>query len=249
MGIGSLEHSHEMNPNPLNLKVHLQRHPDQAKAMELARTHRRSGLTHKQSLTLLENTVQDPEELLTVTKKQYYNLIPATTRSLRDVIEGLLETLTSENFLARKRYDIVKDETTGATVKRILAQIVIIDKEQKRLAKRFCSEYMMQDDATFNTNKQQLLLFVAVGITNTNHTFPAAFSFATSESDIAFTFFLDVLKDEIFNDRHPPKVNISDQGGGLITFLPNVFPSCQIQLCSLHAVKNIRARVGQAKRG
>jgi len=178
-------------------------------------------------MAILENTPQEVDELLTLRKKKYYNLIPSTTRLTRDVILGLLSALDSENFLTRKRYDLIKDET-GATVKRILAQIVIIDHEQKRLTKRFYSDFMMQNDATFNTNKNGLLLFMAIGITNTNYTFPAAFSFTTLELEICYNFFLSVLIEEVFNDRLPPRVNILDQGKGLLASLPHMIPGIQI---------------------
>ena len=107
----------------------------------------------------------------------------------------------------------------------------------------------MENDATFNTNAQKLLLFVAVGITNTNKTFPVAFSFASSKSEAAFDYFLDTLKEEIFNDCPPPKVSLSDQGKGYIASLHTRLPGCQIQLCSWHAVQNIRSRVNKSRRG
>lgn len=55
----------------------------------------------------------------------------------------------------------------------------------------------METEVTLDTNAQKLPRFVSVGITKENKTL-AVFSFATSESQAAFNFFFDVLRDEIF---------------------------------------------------
>lgn len=108
---------------------------------------------------------------------------------------------------------------------------------------------MIEIDATFNTNSQKLLLFVAVGITNTNRTFPMAFLFATSELEIAFSFFYNILKEELFNNCPPPRVNLSDQAKGLAACLPNKLPACQPQYCNWYIAENLKARVGKSSRG
>ena len=248
LGLGHQDHSHEMVPNPLSYNMHKKRQPDYAKAVELARANRASNLTYNQSEAVLDNTTKDWDDEFHLNKKKYYNLIPSTTRSREDVLTGLLAALDSPTFTAKVRYSYVKD-MHGTITKRILEQIVLIDNFQRRLAKRFCSGFLMENDATFNTNAQKLLLFVAVGITNTNKSFPVAFSFATSESEAAFNYFLDTLKEEIFNDCPLPKVSLSDQGKGYIASLKTRLPDCQIQLCSWHAVQNIRSRVNKSRRG
>ena len=133
-------------------------------------------------------------------------------------------------------------------IKRVLQQIILIDHHQQKLAKRFTSDFYIQNDTTFNTNAQKLLLFVAVGVTNTNLSFPAAFSFSTQKSEIAYNFFFKACNELIWNDCNPPTVNLSDQGKGLIASLPLMLPNCQLQLYNWHAVQNIRTRVNRSKR-
>ena len=119
--------------------------------MELARAHRASNLTYNQSEAVLDNTAKDWDDEFHLNKKKYYNLIPSTTRSREDVLTGLLAALDSPNFTAKIRYSYVKD-IHGMITKRILEQIVLIDDFQRSLAKRFCSDFLMENNATFNTN-------------------------------------------------------------------------------------------------
>ena len=142
-------------------------------------------------MRILENTPKEPDEVFHLKQKKYYNLIPSTTRSREDIFAGLLECLDDPNFTAKVRYMYVKNEH-GVPIKRVLQQIVLIDNYQRILAKRFTSDFCIENDATFNTNATKLLLFVAVGVTNTNQSFPAAFSFATQESEVSYNFFFEM---------------------------------------------------------
>lgn len=248
LGVGLQEHTHDLVPNPLFNQIHPNRNEDYAIALELSKTNRRAKLPYSLSERVLDHTPKDPDQEFTIPKKKYYDLVPSTIRSREDVLQGLLKALDSEQFTSYPRHNYVKN-AAGAIQKRILQQVVIIDNNQRRLAKRFCSDFMMQNDATFNTNATKLLLFVAVGVTNTNMTFSAALSFATAESEEAYRFFFDVLNEQLWDDCPPPRVNLADQGKGLIAALPIKLPDCQLQLCSWHAVQNIRARVNNGKRG
>ena len=104
-------------------------------------------------------------------------------------------------------------------------------------------------DATFNTNSQKFLLFVAAGVTNTRRTFPVAFSFAPTEAECSFDFFFDTINEIIFDDCPRPRVSLSDQSKGLLVSLPKYMPDCQIQLCNWHACGNIDAKYRQSRRG
>lgn len=216
------------------------------KAMEMAKTHRAFKLTYRESDRVLNNTSKEEGEIYHISKKKYYRLIPSTTRSRDDIITGLLQCLDSTEFTARVRYSYILDDA-GVPVKKLLEQIFFIDKLQRDLTKRFCSDFMLQMDATFNTNALKMLLFVAVGITNTNLTFPAAFSFAISESEVAVNFFLRCLKEEVFDDCPAPRVVIVDQSKGIQASLSVMMPTTYIQLCQWHAAENARAKVAKSK--
>ena len=160
-------------------------------------------------MRILENTPKELDEVFHIKKKKYYNLVPSTTRSCDKILTRLLECLDDLKFTAKVRYMYVKNEL-GIPTKRVLQQIVLINHYQQRLAKRFTSDFCIQNDATFNTNAQKLLLFVAVGVPNTNQSFLAAFSFSTQESEISYNFFFEACKELIWNDCNLPTVNISD---------------------------------------
>ena len=65
--------------------------------------------------------------------------------------------------------------------------------QQRYWIKQFCSEFVIEFDATFNINVLKMLFFVSIGITNINITFSIAFSFALFESQIAIIVFLIFL--------------------------------------------------------
>lgn len=241
-----IEHSHLLVPDPLTYTVHKQRQPDYHRACEQARVHRESGLPYRTSDRLLDNTPKDDDVLLHIDRRKYYNLIPSVTRSREDIIVGLLAALDNDNFICRCRYSYVRD-VNHVVVKRKLEQIFLMDNYQKTLAKRFVSYTLMELDATFNTNALKMLLFVAVGVTNCNKTFPAAFSYAISESEVAFNWFFTCLNEEVFDDCPPPSVCLGDQAKGLMAALPTSLPGCIRQLCAWHAAENIAAAVLKSK--
>jgi MULE transposase domain len=75
-------------------------------------------------------------------------------------------------------------------------------------------------DATFNTNNLGLLLFVAVGITHTERSFPAAFAFGGAEDGVIFRFFFECFKELIFiNNISLSRVFVSDQALGLMIII------------------------------
>ena len=196
LGLGKQEHSHDLSPNLLDYEIHQTRQPEHAKAIQLARTYRFSGSSYKEPMRILENTPKEPDEVFHLKRRKYYNLVHFTTRSRDKILTGLLECLDDPKFTAKVRYMYVKNDV-GIPIKRVLQQIVLIDYYQQILAKRFTSDFCIQNDATFNTNAQKLLLFVAVGVINTNQSFPAAFSFSTQESEISYNFFFEACKELI----------------------------------------------------
>jgi len=214
----------------------------------LAKTNRLSKLTYRASERVLENTPKDYDQKFHLSKKQYYNLIPSITRSKEEIITGLLQCLDNSMFTVRIRYSYTLNDA-GAPVQKNIEQIFLLDNYQRGLSKRFISDFMMKTDATFNINALKMLLFVAVNVTNTAMTFSACFSFAISESEEAFNFFIQCMHEELFNDCLPSRVIIADQGKGLTASLPISMPEVQLQLCNWHACENIRARVAKSKVG
>ena len=237
-----LTHSHPLQVNPFSYEEHRLRSPDYNRALEIARSHR-TVLSYNASDRILANSERDFDEVLHINKKKFYNLIPSTTRNQREILIGFLAVIEAyPDMITRTRFEYEND-ANGVPIKRILKQISWMDTQQRHWAKRFCSEFVIEFDATFNTNKLKMLLFVSIGITNTNMTFPVAFSFALSESQIACTAFLVFLKEEVWIEgTTPPRVGIVDQGKGMWASLEEEMPALERQLCQWHACENIRAR-------
>jgi hypothetical protein len=106
-------------------------------------------------------------------------------------------------------------------------------------------------DGTFNTNALRLPLLAAVGVSNSGATFPLAFSYCPSESEDAFGFFFDSMKEMVFLkgakivsgvNTSLPKVVLGDQAAGLISALPKYLSSAQLQHCDWHAVEAMKRR-------
>lgn len=240
-----MEHSHALQANALSYEAHKARWPDYAKAQQMALAHRLSNLTYAESDRVLANTPKEYDEDLHISKKKYYNLIPSTTRADQDILLGFLqslEALEADDLISKCRYEYVLNDG-GIPVKKILKQVCFLDTQQRRWAKRFCADFLVELDATFNTNKLKMLLFVAVGVTNTDLSFPAAFSLAISETKVAFDEFLRFMNREIWSEgTSAPRVACVDQGKGLLSALPSQMPTTKYQLCQWHAAENVRAK-------
>ena len=92
-------------------------------------------------------------------------------------------------------------------------------------------------DGTFNTNALRLSLLATVGISNSEATFPLAFSSCPSESEEAFDFFFNLLKEVVFLkgakfvnrvNTNLLKVVFNDQAAGLISVMPKYLFTAQL---------------------
>ncbi len=214
----------------------------------MVKTNRLSKLIYRASERVLENIFKDYDQEFHLSKKQYYNLIPSITRFKQKIITGLLQCLDNSMFIVRIRYSYTLNDA-DASIQKNIEQIFLLNNYQRRLSKRFISDFMMETDAIFNINALKMLLFVTVNVTNTAMIFSACFSFAISESEETFNFFIQCMHEELFNDCLPSRVIIADQGKGLTASLSISMLEVQLQLCNWHACENIRARVAKFKVG
>ena len=126
---------------------------------------------------------------LTISAKDYYNsvrkMIPDKNKP--ETIDGLLVAPQEAGFVYRCLVEVEEDEE-GTPVSRRLGQIWFAHREQLKAAQRFVSDWSLVVDGTFNTNRDRLPLLIAVGVLNSGHTFPIAFSYVRSESDESFSF-------------------------------------------------------------
>ena len=145
-------------------------------------------------------------------------MISFIIRNKENIFIDLLIALNSPNFTVKVRYLYVKD-MYERIIKRIFEQIVLINDFQRNLVKRFCNDFLMKNDVIFNINAQKLLLFVIINIINTNKIFSVVFFFVSFEFEVVFNYFLDTLKEKIFNNCSFSKVNLFDQKKGYIVSL------------------------------
>jgi hypothetical protein len=107
---------------------------------------------------------------------------------------------------------------------------------------------MLKLNVTFNTNNLGLLLFVAIRITHTKKSFPAAFAFGGAKNGVIFRFFFECLKELIFiNNILFSRVIVSDQALDLMTVIDNSFLNTISQLCEWHGIENIRKKVASKR--
>ncbi len=175
-------HNHDVVVNSLSYDTHKKRQPKQAKAIELTKTNRLSKLIYRASERVLENILKDYDQKFHLFKKQYYNLISSITRFKEEIITELLQCLDNSMFIVRIRYFYTLNDA-DASVQKNIKQIFLLNNYQRRLSKRFISDFMMKTDAIFNINALKMLLFVTVNVTNTAMIFSACFSFVISESE------------------------------------------------------------------
>jgi hypothetical protein len=70
----------------------------------------------------------------------------------------------------------IEEDEEDKPISRKMKQVWFAHKEQLAYARRFVSDWLLVIDGTFNTNKDRLPLLIAVGVLNSERTFPVAFS-------------------------------------------------------------------------
>lgn len=82
--------------------------------------------------------------------------------------------------------------------KQVIEVFFFCSPEQVSKTRRFVGGFVMQTDATFNTNELNMPLSILLGVTNTLASFPVACCFTSSESADAFIFIHACCKEIFF---------------------------------------------------
>ena len=169
-------------------------------------------------------------------------------------MEALYGFLVSADFRVaiNEKYHI--NALTGEREARVVEQIFFCSSLMITLARRFISNWMLQTDATFNTNRLRLPLSVITGVTNTGKTFPAGLCFTMSESAEAFNFMDAQMNVLMWYDCPGPRVALGDQAKGLVSSMESQAAKRRdegkdhiiLQLCEKHAASNMETRVRRA---
>ena len=102
-------------------------------------------------------------------------------------------------------------------------------------------------DNTYKTNYLGYPLFVAIGATNCNTTFSAAFGLIDNERKEGFDFLfqgLEALRVQI--NAGIPQVAITDKDNQMKDALAEVWPDTQQQICIFHINQNVRKKIKSA---
>lgn len=119
--------------------------------------------------------------------------------SPEDKIQVTLDTLEGKGFHLQylKKYLV----ENNVCERQIIEAFLFCSPKQIEMARRFVSRFLIQTDATFNTNKLNIPLSILLGITNTILSFPMAYTFISLESAEAFKFINACCKELFFWDN------------------------------------------------
>lgn len=169
----------------------------------------------------------DPNCLATT--RTIYNARAALRKQALDgrtQIEALLDTLKEYNWTHKANVD-----DKGA-----LRDLFFAHPGSLHLAR--INHHVCLIDATYRTNKYHLPLLHIVGQSCTNKLFSVAFCFLSSETDKAYLWAIEQLKD-IWHPERQPQVFITDKEKALHNALKVHFPDSSLNLCGWHINQNI----------
>lgn len=148
-------------------------------------------------------------------RKDYYNLQRSVGRkSLEKELHQAVAGLKQKGFHIRfnESYLVEGDQRS----RRVVEHFFFCNSEQIRLTRRFVSSFMVQTNATLNTNHLNLPISALIGKTNTQQIFHVAYCLITLESTEAFAFITQCMNYLFFYDDCPrPAVTIGDFSSGL----------------------------------
>jgi hypothetical protein len=231
--ISTSHKGHPLAANPLIYRQHRERLEEYQIIKAQAQAHRISVLPYSLSRRVLDATDGTG---LALTRREYYNLQKYQVLDGRDekTIDGLLFALDGAGFYHSCRVEEVKSDNT---ISKKLIQIWFTHPKLLQESARFIAGCVLVVDATFNTNKAQMPIIVAVGVLNNGKTFPVAFSYCRSEDHASYAFFWSCLKEFWPINTADPTVVVSDQAGAILSSLKEQFPNTQHQICEWHAVE------------
>ena len=253
----ALEHNHKMSPDPFLFVEHRNRDPDRDSAISQAIGLRTAGIKYKQAQrVLLTRNIRLPA-------KDCWNLIRSSKLSKEEQVQVTLDTLEAKGFHVRchKKYHVEEN----IRQKQVIEAFFFCSPEQVSMTRRFVSSFVMQTDATFNTNELNMTLSILLRITNTLASYPVAYCFISSESADAFIFIHVCCKEIFFWNNCPrPEVILGgfslglsaalvktiyttmveagmEQVSQLVNQVDSMGTNCTLQLCSWHAVEAVKA--------
>ncbi len=101
----------------------------------------------------------------------------------------LLQCFNSSMFIIQIQYFYMLNDV-DVSIQKNIEQIFLLNNYQRKLFKRFISDFMMKTDVIFNINALKMLLFMTVNVINMTMIFSVCFLFVISEFKETFNFFI-----------------------------------------------------------
>ena len=206
--VTNTENTHEMAIDPFSFRQHRDKDPNRGEALQQAQSLRAAGIKYRQALRAW--SIQG----LRLSKDDYYNLSRSEgNHTEEEARQFALAILKEESFHVRcLEKNIIEDNQMK---RRVIEHFFFCNEEQICLARRFLSHFLVETDATFNTNRLNMPLSVLLGITNTGSSFPAAYCFISLESKESFLFMFACMEELMFYDQCVgPNVILGDFAAG-----------------------------------
>ncbi|KAF8242742.1 hypothetical protein K440DRAFT_638551 [Wilcoxina mikolae CBS 423.85] len=146
----NLSHNnHDLEANPFVYHEHFSRHPGNSIAIHNATKNRSTGLSYRQHMRSQDNAASEKF----MTESEYYNIgydqFSINQNQPSHIISRMMTALQSADFHVRPRWTDIFEGTTHI---RKLDQIFFVNDTQVRKARRFCTDFVLEIDATFSTN-------------------------------------------------------------------------------------------------
>lgn len=176
-----------------------------------------------------------------MTRKEYYNLAGKMFKDIPsdDIPEALCAVFDNSDW----KYAFREKVTADGKSRQIL-QIFFWNNAPhiREFARRFTSNALLVVDCTFRTNRRGLPLMIAMAKSNTNTSFPIAFSWVPEEDAESYAFFYETLRAELYRDIPEPAVVLTDLSSGMIRAydILKCLPHSQLQYCQWHAIEAIQ---------
>ncbi|KAI3818709.1 hypothetical protein L1987_12524 [Smallanthus sonchifolius] len=195
-------------------------------------------------ITALQDVIQKRHQVQVSLPKVFRAKRIATRKLFGDYVEqyGLLRDYCEELLRANPGSTIkidVEPSSNPSSLTRQFRRIYICYGAMKKGFKT-CGREILGLDGCFMKGPYPGQILSAVGVDGNNGIYPVAFSLVEAESFQSWSWFLELLMDDLDLPKNTNFTFISDRQKGLIPALSRVFPDAEHRFCLRHIHENMR---------